>query len=56
MKTFTAEEAARIAVNAYAEAVRDMTEEDLLDDIERDDAIHEAIKTAFMERAVLAEK
>jgi hypothetical protein len=43
-------DAIRIAKEGYAEALRTMSEEDLLDDEERDSAVFYAIETAFMKR------
>jgi len=47
MKTFTAEEAVRVAKEGYANAVRNMTEEELLDEVDRDTKIADAIDAAF---------
>jgi hypothetical protein len=49
MKTFTAEQAIALAKQAYANAIQDMSEVDILDDFERDTAIGEAIEKAFNE-------
>lgn len=43
-------DAIRIAQEAYNDAIRDMTEEDLLDEEERDRAIHASIEQAFKDR------
>lgn len=44
---FTVEAAVRIAKEGYANAVRNMTEDDLLDEVSRDSQIGDAIAAAF---------
>lgn len=43
-------DAIRIAQQAYADAIREMTEEDILDDSVRDEVVNASIANAFMSR------
>jgi len=47
---FYVSDAIRIAQQAYADAIRKMTEEDILDDSARDEAVNAAIEHAFRSR------